>query len=148
MIRRPPRSTLFPYTTLFRSESDPGYVFMHGYTYSGHPATTAAALANIAIIEREGLEARANHIGERFQAGLRALQADGVIESYRGIGGVWAARLREDADAIPVRDAMVDKGVVVRGIVDSIAFCPPLIIDDADIDTCLDVLADCAPVPS
>src|SRR2546430_4288909 len=23
MIRRPPRSTLFPYTTLFRSESDP-----------------------------------------------------------------------------------------------------------------------------
>src|SRR5688572_32714383 len=25
MIRRPPRSTLFPYTTLFRSEKDPGY---------------------------------------------------------------------------------------------------------------------------
>src|SRR2546425_6742094 len=24
MIRRPPRSTLFPYTTLFRSRSDPG----------------------------------------------------------------------------------------------------------------------------
>src|SRR3712207_9065661 len=24
MIRRPPRSTLFPYTTLFRSEADPG----------------------------------------------------------------------------------------------------------------------------
>src|SRR2546429_4130838 len=24
MIRRPPRSTLFPYTTLFRSERDPG----------------------------------------------------------------------------------------------------------------------------
>src|SRR2546430_4000530 len=25
MIRRPPRSTLFPYTTLFRSEVQPGY---------------------------------------------------------------------------------------------------------------------------
>src|SRR5436309_10002839 len=25
MIRRPPRSTLFPYTTLFRSQSLPGY---------------------------------------------------------------------------------------------------------------------------
>src|SRR6266542_5630700 len=26
MIRRPPRSTLFPYTTLFRSRPDPGVV--------------------------------------------------------------------------------------------------------------------------
>src|SRR5690348_17734279 len=31
MIRRPPRSTLFPYTTLFRSETDAG----HGWTM-GH----------------------------------------------------------------------------------------------------------------
>src|SRR3712207_7834305 len=43
MIRRPPRSTLFPYTTLFRSEDDPvmdrvhlehlevhGLAFLHG----------------------------------------------------------------------------------------------------------------------
>jgi putrescine---pyruvate transaminase len=129
-------------------EADPAYVFMHGYTYSGHPASTAAALANIDIIEREGLVARATVIGDRFQAGLRALRADGVIESYRGHGAMWAARLRDDADAVPVRDAMVAKGVIVRGIVDSIAFCPPLVIDDADIDTCLDVLADCAPVPA
>src|SRR2546430_12788844 len=27
MIRRPPRSTLFPYTTLFRSEGEPGDAF-------------------------------------------------------------------------------------------------------------------------
>src|SRR5256885_9541975 len=27
MIRRPPRSTLFPYTTLFRSPQNPGLVF-------------------------------------------------------------------------------------------------------------------------
>src|SRR3989441_11139033 len=29
MIRRPPRSTLFPYTTLFRSDLDPRYLFTH-----------------------------------------------------------------------------------------------------------------------
>src|SRR3712207_6900717 len=29
MIRRPPRSTLFPYTTLFRSLPDPGRPRMH-----------------------------------------------------------------------------------------------------------------------
>src|SRR5258708_28585691 len=31
MIRRPPRSTLFPYTTLFRSLGS--WVFVHGNTY-------------------------------------------------------------------------------------------------------------------
>src|SRR5688572_32482371 len=43
MIPRPPRSTLFPYTTLFRSSSDPG-VHLPGeqtgffyYTKSGQP---------------------------------------------------------------------------------------------------------------
>src|SRR3989442_12554379 len=29
MIRRPPRSTLFPYTTLFRSEMDVGFLVIH-----------------------------------------------------------------------------------------------------------------------
>src|SRR3989475_12486829 len=34
MIRRPPRSTLFPYTTLFRSlESDSVYLFLAGWIY-------------------------------------------------------------------------------------------------------------------
>src|SRR3712207_8756315 len=32
MIRRPPRSTLFPYTTLFRSRS------VHGLEHAGEPA--------------------------------------------------------------------------------------------------------------
>src|SRR3712207_8016755 len=30
MIRRPPRSTLFPYTTLFRSQDDQECVLLHG----------------------------------------------------------------------------------------------------------------------
>src|SRR3712207_7476266 len=32
MIRRPPRSTLFPYTTLFRSRGKTVAVQLHGYT--------------------------------------------------------------------------------------------------------------------
>src|SRR5256885_12976215 len=40
MIRRPPRSTLFPYTTLFRSVDDvgPGLGAAHGEAACGHPA--------------------------------------------------------------------------------------------------------------
>src|SRR2546430_13735255 len=32
MIRRPPRSTLFPYTTLFRSGADPGAIAAPDFT--------------------------------------------------------------------------------------------------------------------
>src|SRR2546427_7795106 len=35
MIRRPPRSTLFPYTTLFRSNSPPPRGRRHGHSCSG-----------------------------------------------------------------------------------------------------------------
>src|SRR2546422_7310128 len=31
MIRRPPRSTLFPYTTLFRSNPEPGYAWVRRF---------------------------------------------------------------------------------------------------------------------
>src|SRR3712207_8849287 len=45
MIRRPPRSTLFPYTTLFRSGSaeDAFHIVipsMPGYGFSGKPSST------------------------------------------------------------------------------------------------------------
>src|SRR2546430_11904179 len=38
MIRRPPRSTLFPYTTLFRSEASlcPGGLLLPGQQHPGH----------------------------------------------------------------------------------------------------------------
>ena len=35
MIRRPPRSTLFPYTTLFRSDGTTFLIVFDGWTYAG-----------------------------------------------------------------------------------------------------------------
>ena len=42
----------------FWDEPVPGAVFRHGYTYSGHAASAAAAMANLDIIEREDLIGR------------------------------------------------------------------------------------------
>ncbi len=127
-------------------ESDPDFLFRHGFTYSGHPAAAAAAVANIDLIEREGLVVRARDIGERMSKGLHALVGDGNLAGFRGVGALWAAKLPEGTEypqTVAVRDAMLDNGVVCRPIGDSLAFCPPLVIDDADIDTILDVLAAC-----
>jgi putrescine---pyruvate transaminase len=109
-----------------------------GYTYSGHPAACAAGVTNIAIIERDGLVARATEIGERFEAAFAALTRDGVIAGHRGTGAVQAALLH--ADGIGTRRRMLEGGVVVRPIGEALAFCPPLTSTDAEIDTMIDVM--------
>lgn len=123
-------------------EADPTYLLRHGYTYSGHATACAAGLANLAIMEREGLLERALHVGARLGAGLGALAADGQIDHARGEGAVWAAGLRPDQDAMAVRDAMLASGVVTRAInTDTCTFCPPLVISDDEIDRVVDALA-------
>lgn len=125
-------------------EADAAFLFRHGFTYSGHPAGAAAAIANIDIIERDGLLERSKMIGERFSKGLQALTGDGNLSGYRGVGALWAAKLPEGTEypqTVAIRNTMLDMGVVCRPIGDSLAFCPPLVIEDADIDKVLDVLA-------
>jgi putrescine---pyruvate transaminase len=124
-------------------EADTSWMLRHGYTYSGHPTATAGALANLAVLS-DGLIDRAAKVGARLGEGLKSLAADGIIAEARGAGAVWAAQLHESGDGVAVRDAMMERGVLPRPIAKSIAFCPPLVITDEQIDTCVDVLAQVA----
>ncbi len=123
-------------------EADPAYILRHGYTYSGHPGACAAGIANLAILEREGLVERAVTVGKRLGDGLQALAADGTIDHARGDGAVWAAGLRGDQDAMAIRDRMLAGGVITRAIgADTLTFCPSLVITDDQIDRIVDVLS-------
>ena len=123
-------------------QSDELYVLRHGHTYSGHPTTCAAALANI-VLRDDDLLARAPHIGDRLGAGLRSLRDDGLIADARGIGAVWAAGLRDDQDAPALRDALLARGVISRAIgTDTLAYCPPLVVTDSQVDQLVDTLAE------
>lgn len=123
-------------------ESDPAFVLKTGYTYSGHPTVCAAALANIDILEREGLLERATAIGERLSAGLSAIAADGQVAEVRGRGAVWAVGLHPHQSAVTVRDRMLHLGVITRAIAEhSNTFCPPLVMTDEEIDRVVDALA-------
>jgi adenosylmethionine-8-amino-7-oxononanoate aminotransferase len=123
-------------------EASPDFFLRHGFTYSGHTTACAAALKNLEIIEREGLVARALHMGGRLSAGLQALADDGTIDHVRGLGGMWAAGLRPDQNAMVLRDVMFDHGVVCRALnADSLLFCPPLVTTDDQIDRIVDAVA-------
>ena len=115
---------------------EPGFLLRTGYTYSGHQASCAAGIANLELMTSEGLDTRANHVGDRLQEGLRALEADGLIESWRGMGAVYAAELGRDA--IPVRNEILANGVIVRPIGTCLAICPPLVITDDEVGRIID----------
>ncbi len=121
-------------------EADPQFVFMHGYTYSGHPAACAAAIANIDLIESEELISRANNVGERISSGLEALKSDGLLTEVRGVGAIWAGQITgaTTEQGLQVRDRMTELGVICRAINGALAFCPPLIIENNDIDLMVD----------
>ena len=122
--------------------TDAAFLLRHGFTYSGHPTAATAAMANLDIIEREGLLARAVTMGARLEAGLRSLAADGTIAGARGAVAVWAVALPEGTDATAVRNRMLGRGVICRAIPPTtLTFCPPLVTTDAQIDRIVDALA-------
>ena len=66
---------------------------------------------------------------------------DGTLTGYRGAGAIWAGKLPDGMDATEVRDTMIKRGVIARAIPGVIAFCPPLVITDDELNTVLDVFA-------
>ncbi len=120
-------------------EADPAFVLRHGYTYSGHPLTAAAALANLDILERERLADRAAGIGEVLEKGLGSL-VDGMrVREVRGAMGIWALGLGDEVSAPVLRDTMLGFGVIARPIgTTALAYCPPLVITDEQLERCVD----------
>jgi putrescine aminotransferase len=112
-------------------------MWRHGYTYSGHATVAAAALANIAILEREGLCRRSLELESELAAALDPLAAHDLVSEVRSGTGVLAAvQIGPDAlEADPTLPARVSaavraNGVLVRMLVGgAIAVSPPLVID-------------------
>lgn len=123
-------------------EGDAAFILRHGHTYSGHPTACAAALAALDITTREDLLARAAPIGARLSQGFDELLTAGDVVDVRGEGAVWAVEVPDGVSAIDVRREMLERGVISRPIVNALAFCPPLVIEDADLDRIVEVLGE------
>lgn len=127
--------------------------FVHGYTYSGHPVCAAVALANIAIMEREGLVMRTREVtGPYLAKALSRLADHPLVGEVRSVGLLGAVEIVADkasrarfggaeGNAGPVvRDACIERGLMVRGIRDTIVMCPPLVISEAEIDRMVEII--------
>ena len=127
--------------------------FIHGYTYSGHPTCAAVALANIEIIQREGLVERVAHdIGPYAQAAFASLTDHPLVGQARMTGLIGAVEIvsepgtnhrfggKEGKAGPIVRDLCIANGLMVRAIRDSLVFCPPLVISRDEVDQAVGIL--------
>jgi putrescine aminotransferase len=123
-----------------------GGEFAHGYTYSGHPAACAVALANLKIMRDEGIVERVKtHTAPYFNERWASLADHPIIGEARSLGLVGAIELVRDKDSrerfhkdlgagTRCRDICVDNGLVMRGVGDTMIVSPPLIFEDSHVD--------------
>lgn len=117
-------------------------VWMHGFTYSGHATACAVGLANIAILEREGLVERSRVMGERLLKGLQSLLEFPFVGEVRGKGLICAVEIVTDkesrqpdpAKAVQINNQALKLGLRSRPLVNSMAFAPPLTITPEEVD--------------
>ena len=121
-------------------------VFGHGFTYSGHPVACAAALTNIAILEREDICAHVKVVGARFERELDALRDCAIVGDVRGSHLMMALELVADKNTKESFSASVgvDKRIEAeckrRGLIvrphrnpgDLIVLSPPLVMTESD----------------
>jgi len=116
--------------------------YMHGYTYSGHAMSCAVGLKNIEIMERENYPQRARELGKRLLDGLKSLSEFPFVGDVRGLGLVCgveivsdkAAKTADPAMTMRVFKAAEERGLRSRPLGNTLAFSPPLSINEEEVD--------------
>jgi adenosylmethionine-8-amino-7-oxononanoate aminotransferase len=131
---------------IFDVLSEPDRLFMHGFTYAGHPVACAVALRNIQIIEDERLPENAGVVGEYLLSELhRKLDEAPYIGNIRGKGMMLFVEAVADKATKAKLDPSVGfaakmtsgsrkRGVMIRAAADGIAIAPPLILTREQAD--------------
>jgi adenosylmethionine-8-amino-7-oxononanoate aminotransferase len=129
----------------FWDEPVAGAVFRHGYTYSGHSGAAAGALANLDIIEREGLVERVATLEPVLDRSVRRLEGAPLVGEIRTVGLTAAVALHpsiHDADATMIDRvvaACLRHGVATRALRGhAVHISPPFVITEDQIDAMVD----------
>ena len=134
---------------------DKGGEFYHGYTYSGHPAACAVAIANLQILQRENLIERIkNDIGPYLQEGWKKLGDHPLVGETRMVGLMGAIELVKSKEPMQrfdedqgvgtiCRDFLVGNGLVMRAVGDTIVAAPPFVLSHEEADKMIEITRRC-----
>lgn len=125
---------------------DQGGEFNHGYTYSGHPVACAVALANLDVMEQEGLVERVRTETGPYLAQVFAQLGEhplvGQAETCGMMGALLLLKNKTTGEVFPegvdvgmmCRTHCFDNGLIMRAVGNRMIVAPPLIMRSADID--------------
>ncbi len=134
---------------------DKGGEFNHGYTYSGHPVACAVALANIEILESEGLVDRVlNETGPYLAERYAELAKHPLVGGAETCGLVAGFVLMKDKQNHIAFDEALEVGMICRGhcfanglimraVGDRMIVAPPLVTTKAQIDEMIALIYKC-----
>ena len=123
----------------------------HLITYGGHPVAAAAAMANIDIIEREGLVDNAAAMGLLLKQGLEKLKdKHPTVGDVRGLGLIAGVEIVKDrqtrakfteggpelttlAKSLQTRGLLTRAGTIIN-------LCPPLCISADEVSQIVDIV--------
>ena len=126
-------------------------VFIHGYTYSGHPACCAAALKNIEIIKRDKILEHVQNITPYFQKKMHELIDIPIVGDVRGMGimsGIECVINKDSKEALVLDQAIGNRideeslklGLIIRQLYHVCVLSPALIITKKQIDELVEKL--------
>ena len=124
---------------------------VHPNTYAAHPVACAAALANLQIMEKDGLVANAEAMGRRLLEGLTdALRGIRIVGEVRGRGLLVCTELVAPAGRAPLDAAVVgrldrkawERGAIVYARGQVVRLAPPLCITRDEVDQLVRVVAE------
>jgi adenosylmethionine-8-amino-7-oxononanoate aminotransferase len=125
--------------------------FAHGYTFGGHPVSSAVALANLDIFEREGINAHVQANEGAFRATLEKLLDLPIVGDVRGAGYFYGIELVKDKTTKETFDEdeseRLLRGFLSKALFDAGLYCraddrgdpviqlaPPLIVGQPEFD--------------
>lgn len=132
-----------------------GGEFNHGYTYSGHPVACAVALANINILENQGLLERVLNVTGPYLAKQYAKLANHpLVGGAQTIGLMAGFVLMRDKENHIIFDESLGvgmrcrahcfaNGIIMRAVGDRMIIAPPLVITTAQIDEMMQLIIAC-----
>jgi adenosylmethionine-8-amino-7-oxononanoate aminotransferase len=135
-----------------RDKGPQGFPFLGGLTYNNHASSCAAALANLDIIEREGLVENAREMGDYLHRCLHESLGDHpFVKEIRGLGLMAAVEFArpgtlEPVGGLPMAFTMSvsehcwKRGAIARSLWETMSLAPPLCINRAELDELVDIL--------
>jgi len=133
--------------------------FAHGFTFGGHPVSSAVAMANLDIFERENLVDHVKATGPAFRTTLEKLLDLPIVGDVRGAGYFYGIELVKDKATRETFDAEESerllRGFLSKALFEAGLYCraddrgdpvvqlaPPLICGQSEFDEMEQILRD------